>query len=141
MNYNILLLLLGSVLLVASIAMVAGPRFAPESVQQGFAIVCVLAAICLLFRRNRERSGRSFNLRNFCICLSIFIPIAITGWIFNNFVNPLLGSNRPFEGLYAFLLWSVLMLGLLPIWGRFLRVAGFISQDETRSFRCWRAFD
>ena len=128
----------GLTLLVASVAFELGPRILHQHLQHGLAIICIVGAICLMFRRHPNLMAKSNRLRDICIGFSVLIPVAITATLHNRFVNPFLPVDEPFDGLYSFLLWAVFLIALLPIWGKSLQYARIISHDEAQSFRTWR---
>ena len=125
----------GAVLLVVSIVLKVSPPFMGERIQYGLAVVCVIAAISLLFRHDKNPVQGMNKSRSFWIGISVLIPVAITGWFYNRFIAELIGPDEQFGGIYSFFLWGVLMFASLPIWGQFLRFVGIISPDESRSFR------
>ena len=131
-------ILSGLVLLVASVALQLGPRVANDSVQHGLAIACVFAAIHLLFRPHANSISKSNKMRYACIGFSVLIPIVTTSWLYNSFIDPIFGPDELYDGVYSFLLWGVLVLASMPIWGHVLRFAGIVSLHETRVFRTWR---
>ena len=132
-------ILSGLVLLVSSVALQLGPRVANDSVQRGLAIACVFAAILLLFRPHANSISKSNKMREACIGFSALIPVVTTGWLYNSFIAPIFGPDELYGGVYSFLMWGVLAIASIPIWGHVLRFAGIVSLHEARAFRTWRS--
>ena len=135
----LMMVIFGAIFLIASIALKAGPQFASQRIQSGLAIVCIIAAICLLFDKRSNYVAKSSATRDILIGFSVLIPVGVTGLLYNSFIPQLLGPDESFEGLYSFLLWVAFAIPSIHLWGQLLRFAGIISADEAQSIRTWRS--
>ena len=127
---------IGSAFLATSIALEIAPQIFAERWQYALKVFCVVAAICILFRRRSSRFAKPLNIRNACVGFSLTIPAFVAWLVYNNAIATPLGIDS--SGLYSFLLWAVFVIAAIPIWGQTLLGLGLISREERESFRTFR---
>ena len=130
------LLLAGIFMFATSICLHAVPGLLSPHLQLTAKLFCVFGAIFLMFTPERFSNSSGRRAKDMFVGYSVLVPIAITGFTFNKFVDPHVQTDHQFDELYSFLLWGTLILAVLPAWGWALQAMKLTTGNP---FQTWRS--